>query len=223
MSTDLITNTASTTPTTQTGVKAASDKGTTLDDLSSDFETFLKMMTAQAQYQDPLEPMDSSEYASQLAQFSMVEQQVQTNEALTNMLMTQQAASLLSWVGMEVRTSGPGWFDGQMITVQPSVSDNATSATLVVRNEAGDVVQSLGIPTTGDSFQWAGIDDTGAVLPSGNYTFEVESYRDVDLIQTKTAETYAKVTEVQVEGSTHSLILSGGKKMSPDEVTAMRS
>ncbi|MEP0702358.1 MAG: flagellar hook capping FlgD N-terminal domain-containing protein, partial [Lentilitoribacter sp.] len=43
--------------------------------LASDFETFLKMLTAQARYQDPLEPIDSSEYAAQLAQFSMVEQQ----------------------------------------------------------------------------------------------------------------------------------------------------
>ena len=44
--------------------------------LTSDFETFLKMLTTQARYQDPLEPLDSQEYASQLAQFSMVEQQV---------------------------------------------------------------------------------------------------------------------------------------------------
>ncbi len=37
--------------------------------LSSDFETFIKMLTTQAKYQDPLEPLDSSEYAAQLAQF----------------------------------------------------------------------------------------------------------------------------------------------------------
>ena len=50
--------------------------------LSADFETFIKMLTTQAKYQDPLEPLDSSEYAAQLAQFSMVEQQVLSNDLL---------------------------------------------------------------------------------------------------------------------------------------------
>ena len=50
--------------------------------LSSDFETFIRMLTAQARYQDPLEPLDSSQYATQLAQFSMVEQQVLANDRL---------------------------------------------------------------------------------------------------------------------------------------------
>ena len=54
--------------------------------LTSDFDTFLKMLTAQAKYQDPLEPLDSTEYAAQLAQFSMVEQQVQTNEQLLSLI-----------------------------------------------------------------------------------------------------------------------------------------
>ncbi|WP_435988127.1 flagellar hook capping FlgD N-terminal domain-containing protein [Sulfitobacter sp. SH22] len=39
--------------------------------ISSDFETFLKMLTTQARYQDPLEPIDSSQYSAQLAQFGL--------------------------------------------------------------------------------------------------------------------------------------------------------
>ncbi|WP_367648781.1 flagellar hook capping FlgD N-terminal domain-containing protein [Ruegeria arenilitoris] len=53
--------------------------------LASDFVTFLKMLTIQARNQDPLKPLDASEYASQLAQFSMVEQQVQTNDLLSTL------------------------------------------------------------------------------------------------------------------------------------------
>ena len=68
-----------TTPTVQTDQQQAAAV------LSSDFETFLQMLTAQARYQDPLEPIDSSEYASQLAQFSMVEQQVLSNDLLTSL------------------------------------------------------------------------------------------------------------------------------------------
>ena len=73
--------------------------------MASDFETFLLMMTTQAQNQDPLEPMDSSEYASQLAQFSMVEQQVQTNDLLSSLDSQhgrRQAGELANWIGMDV-------------------------------------------------------------------------------------------------------------------------
>ena len=62
--------------------------------LSSDFETFLKMLTAQAQYQDPLEPIDSSEYAAQLAQFSMVEQQVLANDRLSELTAQMSIANM---------------------------------------------------------------------------------------------------------------------------------
>lgn len=82
--------------------------------LSSDFETLLQMLTAQARYQDPLEPMDSSEYAAQLAQFSMVEQQVQSNELLQSLgdqLGQSNIAQMASWIGMEARTTAPVQFD----------------------------------------------------------------------------------------------------------------
>lgn len=50
--------------------------------ISSDFQTFLKMLTAQIQNQDPLNPTPSDEFAVQLATFSSVEQQVRTNDLL---------------------------------------------------------------------------------------------------------------------------------------------
>lgn len=52
--------------------------------LSSDFEVFLQMLTAQMKYQDPLNPVDSTDYATQLATFSGVEQAVLTNDLLKN-------------------------------------------------------------------------------------------------------------------------------------------
>lgn len=54
--------------------------------LSSDFETFLKMLTTQMENQDPLNPVDSAEFAMQLATFSGVEQQIRTNDILADMV-----------------------------------------------------------------------------------------------------------------------------------------
>jgi flagellar basal-body rod modification protein FlgD len=101
--------------------------------LSSDFETFIKMLTTQAKYQDPLEPIDSSEYAAQLAQFSMVEQQVQSNELLahlTEQLGGSNMAGMANWIGMEARTAAPTYFDGAPITVAPTIPIGADECSL---------------------------------------------------------------------------------------------
>ena len=124
--------------------------------LASDFETFLKMLTAQARYQDPLDPIDSTEYAAQLAQFSMVEQQVLTNDrlaALSAGFDTFTAASLASWIGMETQAAAPAQFGGAPVTIAPSVAGGADAAVLVVKDASGAPVQRLPIGTS-DSTGW---------------------------------------------------------------------
>src|SRR6056297_1233891 len=108
--------------------------------LSSDFETFLLMLTTQMQNQDPLNPLESSEFAVQLATFSGVEQQVKTNDLLGSLLgglATSGVAQMASWIGKDVRTDGPAWFDGSPITLFPNLSDGSTGAALVVKDAAG--------------------------------------------------------------------------------------
>ena len=70
--------------------------------ISSDFETFLKMLTAQIKNQDPLKPMDPSEFATQLATFSSLEQQVLTNdrlEQISTILGSQGLTQHAHWIG----------------------------------------------------------------------------------------------------------------------------
>ena len=194
-------------------------------DLSSDFETFLSMLTAQARYQDPLEPIDSTEYAAQLAQFSMVEQQVQTNETLSALLASLgpgNAASLAAWVGMEARAVAPAYFDGNPVTVAPAPVAGADQADLVVRNADGIEVQRLPIAPTAEPVQWSGRTGDGAPLASGFYSFEVESRNNSTVIRTEPAEIYARVTEAQVHGSEIVLVLDGGQSVPSGSVTALR-
>ena len=75
--------------------------------ISSDFQTFLRMMTAQMQNQDPLNPMEASDFAVQLATFSGVEQQVRSNDllaGLSDQMSLMGVSQLAGWVGMEART-----------------------------------------------------------------------------------------------------------------------
>jgi flagellar basal-body rod modification protein FlgD len=194
--------------------------------LSSDFETFLKMLTAQAKYQDPLEPIDSSEYAAQLAQFSMVEQQVRSNDLLTALnenLTAGTMTQLVGWIGMEARTTAPVLFDGTPLTVAPNPAAAADDVKLVVYDESGAEVQRFTLPLSAEPVVWAGVADNGAPFPSGVYHFEVESRAVGELILSEPAETYGRVTEARIQAGQTVLILEGGSAILADSVKGLRA
>ena len=125
--------------------------------LGSDFEVFLQMLTAQAQYQDPLEPMDNSEYAAQLAQFSMVEQQVMTNDLMQQLMVSlgsNTMSSAANWIGMEALIEGPAQYDGTPVTISPNPPVTADRVDLIVFNAQGQEVQRIQIPTDSDPISW---------------------------------------------------------------------
>ena len=109
--------------------------------VSSDFDTFLKMMTTQVQNQDPLDPVDSADYAVQLATFSSVEQQVKTNDLLVSLAAQMGGVGLTQaaqWVGMEARVAAPAVFDGSPITLAPNPVANADQTRLIVKDASGN-------------------------------------------------------------------------------------
>ena len=193
--------------------------------ISADFETFLKMLTVQMQNQDPLNPVDSSDYATQLATFSGVEQQVQTNDllrALTGQMNTGGLMQLAGWVGMDARAAVPAYFDGAPVTVVPNVQRGADAAQLVVRDADGIEIQRLTIATDNAPVTWAGVTTDGAPLPRGFYAFDTVSLAAGEVVAEAPSEIYARVTEVQVTGGVNTLILAGGKRVPASQVTAVR-
>lgn len=215
------TQTTTTPATTQTPASTSITKQT-----ASDFETFLKMLTVQAQNQDPLEPLDSSEYAAQLAQFSMVEQQTKTNQtldALVAKLGGNSVAELSSWIGKEARVTAPTNYTGQPITVSPVPQSGATQAVLVVRDSAGTVVDRQNIPVSSAPVEWTGLDASGASRPSGLYSFAVESSKNGQMMGEDPAAAYNKIVEAQVQNGEVTLILDGGQAILASKVTAVRA
>lgn len=209
-----------------TTIAASSASEDTKDALSSDFDTFLKMLTVQVQNQDPLNPVDSTDYATQLATFSAVEQQVLTNDLLREMnaaIGGSALQELSSWIGMEALVRAPVAFSGTPVAVRPDFADEADTATLIVRNSAGDEVQSFTLDPSQEEVLWAGTDETGAPLPNGVYRFEVESYKDQALIATRQAESYSRINEVRKDGDALVLRLVGGTETQPDLISALRA
>ncbi|KQI69927.1 hypothetical protein AN189_00485 [Loktanella sp. 3ANDIMAR09] len=193
--------------------------------ISADFETFLKMLTVQMQNQDPLDPVDSADYATQLATFSGVEQQVQTNDLLR--IMTGQLAAgglsqLAGWVGLEARTEGAVLFDGTPITINPIMPGGAQDARLIVRDVSGNELQRIPIPVGNDPLTWAGATADGAPLPNGRYSFETVSLRGGEVLSQDPVGIYGTIAEVRVENGQNMILLASGQKVPAAEVTAVR-
>uniref|UniRef100_UPI00356B0202 flagellar hook capping FlgD N-terminal domain-containing protein n=1 Tax=Actibacterium sp. TaxID=1872125 RepID=UPI00356B0202 len=149
--------------------------------ISTDFDTFLTMLTTQMKNQDPLNPMDSGDLAMQLATFSGVEQQVLTNDLLSSLgaqMGTTAMADLAGWVGMEARVLAPAQYEGQPVTVLPKPDTLADKAELVVFDKTGAEVQRITIAVSDDPYQWSGYGPTGVPLPDGQYSFAVDSYAE---------------------------------------------
>ena len=193
--------------------------------LSSDFETFLKMLTVQMENKDPLNPTDSSEYAQQLATFSGVEQAVLTNDLLSSLMVQMSAngmAQMADWVGKEARAAVPAQFDGSPITIAPNPASVADKVELVVFDAGGNEVQRSEIPKSTDPIEWAGTGTDGSPFPSGLYQFQVVSSSNGEVVLSETADVYTRVQEVQSENGQSVLVLSGGVSVLASDVSALR-
>lgn len=193
--------------------------------ISSDFETFLVMLTAQMENQDPLNPLDSQDFATQLATFSGVEQQVKTNDllsALASQIMSSGLAEMSGWVGMEARIAAPANFSGEPIEIVANPPIFADSTDLVVRNEAGDVVQRVSVPVSDEPIFWDGLDTNGTSFPNGTYAFSVEAFSDGEIIDTHTPDIFAEVAEVRTVNGQNVVVLQGGDIFPSGAVTGLR-
>ena len=193
--------------------------------ITSDFNTFLRMLTVQMQNQDPLNPIDSSDYAVQLATFSGVEQQVQTNQLLAEMTarFSQMGMSeMAGWIGQEARSNAPVYYHGQPVTLSPNPAVGANKAVIVVRDAQGGLVSRETIPVSAAPYQWLGADAAGNPLPTGTYSISLESWKGEDKIDTRPIEHYARVIEARGGAAGTRLVLEGGVEVAASLVTGLR-
>lgn len=151
--------------------------------LAEDFTQFLTLLTTQLQNQDPLNPMDSTEFTNQLVQFSQVEQSINTNQKLDDMLALQVgsiSSVALGYVGMDVTyTSAEMNWDGtKTVDVHYGLSEQASVAKVNIYSEDGKtLIRSLDAPKSPGSQQvtWDGKDNNGNVVDAGTYSVKIEA------------------------------------------------
>ncbi|WP_128514906.1 flagellar hook capping FlgD N-terminal domain-containing protein [Tabrizicola thermarum] len=208
-----------------TTAASTAPSGTAPPKITSDFNTFLRMLTVQMQNQDPLNPIDSADYAVQLATFSGVEQQVRTNQLLADLQSRFQQlgmAEMASWIGKEARSNAPIYYGGSPVTLSPNPAVGSTRAVLAVRDSAGNLVSREEIPVSTAPYKWLGGGMDGSPLPIGTYTITLESMNGQTLIDSRPVEHYARVREAKGGTTGTVLVLDGGIEVPAADVSALR-
>ena len=145
-------------------------------------EDFLTLLVAQLQNQDPLNPDDATEFTSQLAEFSSLEQLQNLNKSMDSLANTQLQSdkfATMGLMGQEVVYADSSFtFDGAPVKVGYQLDGTASSVNMTIQDETGSTVATLH-PTEmrkGDHFlEWDGLDEDGNVLPAGKYDIVLQA------------------------------------------------
>jgi len=145
-------------------------------------ETFLQLLSAQLQNQDPLEPASDVEFIQQLATFASLEQQRITNANLNIMQLYESSinnSNALAIVGKDVKildNSITHTAEGQSHSVTYDSDSAAARVEIKVRDADGRVVYSttqVGAEDGEQAFTWHGVDNEGNPVSEGDYSISV--------------------------------------------------
>jgi flagellar basal-body rod modification protein FlgD len=149
--------------------------------IAENFDTFLQLLTTQLKNQNPLDPLDTNQFTSQLVQFTSVEQQLKSNEFLEALMLSNQAAGAtdaVNFIGKAVTASGAkaDLVDGT-VSWNFSLDQTASDARIAIKNAAGVTVYSeVGSLAAGSGkFEWDGVGTDGAKSPDGAYTITIDA------------------------------------------------
>ncbi|MBM2575689.1 flagellar hook assembly protein FlgD [Jannaschia sp. Os4] len=194
--------------------------------LSADYEAFLQLLTAQVANQDPLAPMDSSTYVTQLAQLSQVEQAVQTNERLSEISSRLAVAGSYAEVGLigrEVDLSLEAFAprpDGTPIGIRFDAAVPAHTIRLI--DPDGLVVRELpGGAAMADEWsevEWDGLDAQGAPAGEGPFILEVVASDAAGAAVPYSTRLRATVEGVVIGPQGTRLVLDTGEEVGPGDV-----
>ncbi|HUV49852.1 MAG TPA: flagellar hook capping FlgD N-terminal domain-containing protein [Anaerolineae bacterium] len=173
-------------------------------------DDFLKMMIAQLQHQDPLNPLDGTDFTAQLAQFSSLEQLSNMNTQLETLGLYQSSlnnSQSVSFIGKEITARGDAVkVDGASADLAYNLSEPA-EVSIRIYNENGTLVDTLelGAQQEGEnSVAW----DCSGVAP-GNYTFEVSANDSSGDAVTSYTRIKGRVTGISFEEGSPVLFVNG--------------
>ncbi|MBL6607924.1 MAG: hypothetical protein ISQ87_00100 [Rhodobacteraceae bacterium] len=193
--------------------------------LSSDFNAFLNMLTTQLKHQDPLNPVDSADYAMQLAAFSTVEQQVLLNQkmdVLQNNLHQNTLASLSNWMGKTVKLPGSFTYSGGEVTALITPPTGSEKTDFIVQDAAGAEIFRHRLGAQDQEFAWAGTTSKGAVAPVGHYNFALEGFAKDQSLGISKLASLQTIEEISQPADDILVTLGNGQTLPWKNLTGLR-
>lgn len=180
-------------------------------------DDFLKLFIAQMQNQDPLNPMDGTEFIGQLAQLTQVEQAYNANTNLESLISAQNSSNSLnavSFLGTSILAQGNqvALADGVQPTLSYNLSAAAKGVTVQIADSAGQVVRTInsGVAAQGNhSLVWDGKGGNGQALAAGLYSVSVTATDNAGAQFSGTPLVQGKVDGVSLDSTTPMLSVGG--------------
>lgn len=207
------------TSTTAAAQTNAATTSTTLGKQASpDFNLFLKLLTTQAQNQDPLNPTDATQYTQQLAQFSQVEQSLQQTNTLKDILSrfsTQDLSSAANLIGREAT------FDSNTVGLTSknparwtySNSGMTGPLTATIKDAGGRTVftQTIDNNSGTGELTWTGTKSDGSQAADGAYTLTVKGQDSGGVSVSATINAIGTVGDVQSKNNVVTVGINGAQ------------
>lgn len=193
-----------------------------------DYDTFLQLLTAQLQNQNPTEPMNTNEFTQQIVSYSSLEQQIGTNtqlEDLVSLMTGFLSNNAVSYVGdtityenatTELRDGEAHW--------DYDVSRSGVEGQIEIRNSSGVLVRKTDANTSSGrhEFNWDGRTDDGRIAPDGDYSMTVIIRDENERAIGVDTSVSGLVEGVDLTGSEPRLLVDG-RTISISEVLSVRT
>ncbi|WP_306547027.1 flagellar hook assembly protein FlgD [Desulfobulbus sp.] len=202
--------------TTNTSSNTATTSSSKTSALGQD--QFLTLLVAQLQNQDPLNPADATEFTSQLAQYSQLEQLFNLNDSMEQLATAQnnsERLSALTLIGQDVVVENSEFtFSKESVEIGYKVDGTVTDVDLLIKNSDGKTVATLSASdlSEGNHFlTWDGKNSSGTALDPGTYSIQISAKNGTTASASVSPLVRSEVTGIDLSGSEAKIVTALGE------------
>jgi len=199
-------------------------KNESADQTNMGKEDFLKLLVAQLENQDPLNPDDATEFTSQLTEYSSLEQLMNINEGMENLVTSNgnsDRLSSLSTIGKEVSYHGAEFkFSGEPVEIGYQLDGTAQEVTISLQQNGGTVatLKGTGLSEGSHFLTWDGLTTNGELAPVGDYEIVLNAKASEDESVAVAPLIKSEVTGVDLEGGTGGILVTQAGQINFNEI-----